>query len=51
MKLFKESEVKFLAYRKTAVLAAIEGDGKDDVALLEKGRELFEQGDEDEDEE
>jgi hypothetical protein len=51
MKLFKESEVKLLAYRKTAVLAAVEGDGKDDVVLLERGKKLFEQEDEDEDEE
>jgi hypothetical protein len=40
-KLFKESEVKLLAYRKTAVLAGVD-DGKDDGALLERGRELFE---------
>jgi hypothetical protein len=47
MKLFEEGEVKMLAYRKTAVLAGVESDGKDDVGLLEKGRELFEQQDED----
>jgi hypothetical protein len=45
MKLFKEGEVKLLAYRKTAVLAGVESDGKDDVGLLEKGKELFEQDD------
>jgi hypothetical protein len=39
-KLFKESEVKSLAYRKHAVIAGVEED--DEGALLEKGRELFE---------
>jgi hypothetical protein len=48
MKLFKESEVKLLAYRKTAVLAGVDSEGKDDVGLLEKGKELFEQDAEDE---
>ncbi|OAL05902.1 hypothetical protein IQ06DRAFT_373273 [Phaeosphaeriaceae sp. SRC1lsM3a] len=40
-KLFKESEVKTLAYRKAAVLGGVE-DG-DEAAMLEKGKELFEE--------
>jgi hypothetical protein len=53
MKLFKESEVKMLAYRKAAVLAGVEGDGEEDEeAFLEKGREIFEkQGEDDEEDE
>jgi hypothetical protein len=51
MKIFKESVVKSLAYRKTAVLAGLEDDGKDDEGLLEKGQKLFEeQSDPDKDE-
>ncbi|KAF1830420.1 hypothetical protein BDW02DRAFT_559068 [Decorospora gaudefroyi] len=42
MKLFKESEVRVLAYRKAAVLAG-EGGG-DEGAFLERGREIFEGG-------
>jgi hypothetical protein len=38
-KLFKESEVKTLAYRKAAVLEGVEEE--DEVALLKKGEELF----------
>ncbi|KAL1796431.1 hypothetical protein ACET3X_004971 [Alternaria dauci] len=50
-KLFKESVVKSLAYRKTAVLAGLEDDEKDDEAFLEKGQKLFdEQHGSDEDE-
>ncbi|KAF1913985.1 hypothetical protein BDU57DRAFT_431442, partial [Ampelomyces quisqualis] len=40
-KLFSESEVQALAYRKAAVLGGVE-DG-DEVGLLEKGKELFEE--------
>jgi hypothetical protein len=40
-KLFNEDEVKELAYRKTAVLAGVEGK---DEEVLEKGKELFEEG-------
>jgi hypothetical protein len=47
-KLFKESEVKLLAYRKTAVLAGVETEAKDDVELLEKGKTLFEEDGDDE---
>jgi hypothetical protein len=47
-KLFKESEVKLLAYRKIAVLAGVETEAKDDVELLEKGKTLFEEGGDDE---
>lgn len=39
-KLFSESEVKGLAYRKAAVLGGVEE--ADEVVLLERGRELFE---------
>ena len=41
-KLFKESEVKTLAYRKAAVVGGV-GE-EDDAALLEKGRGLLEEG-------
>jgi hypothetical protein len=40
-KLFNEDEVKELAYRKTAVLAGVEGK---DEEVLEKGKKLFEEG-------
>ncbi|KAG9189604.1 hypothetical protein G6011_06472 [Alternaria panax] len=40
-KLFRESEVKSLVYRKTAVLAGEEDNGKDDDKLLKKGRAFF----------
>lgn len=39
-KLFKESEVKTLAYRKAAVLGGV-ADG-DEAAMLEKGKKLLE---------
>jgi hypothetical protein len=39
-KLFDEDEVKELAYRKTAVLAGVEGD---DEVVLDKGKKLFEE--------
>lgn len=39
-KLFQESEVKTLAYRKAAVLGGV-GEGED-AEVLKKGRELFE---------
>jgi hypothetical protein len=38
-KLFKESEVKALAYRKAAVLEGVEEE--DEVELLKKGEEIF----------
>ena len=53
MKLFEESEVKKLAYVKTAVLAGVEDDGKDEGALVKEGRKIFEEqreGEEDEEE-
>ncbi|KAI4670323.1 uncharacterized protein J4E79_000604 [Alternaria viburni] len=53
MKLFQESEVKKLAYVKTAVLAGVEDDGKDEGALMKEGRKIFEEqreGEEDEEE-
>ncbi|KAF1947353.1 hypothetical protein EJ02DRAFT_449935 [Clathrospora elynae] len=45
-KLFEESEVKTLVYRKTAVIEGVEDD--DDVALVERGREIFEAEEDDE---
>jgi len=53
MKLFEESEVKKLAYVKTAILAGVEDDGKDEGALVKEGRKIFEEqreGEEDEEE-
>ncbi|KAI4617432.1 hypothetical protein J4E80_005635 [Alternaria sp. BMP 0032] len=53
MKLFHESEVKKLAYVKTAVLAGVEDDGEDEGALVKEGRKIFEEqreGEEDEEE-
>ncbi|KAI4629888.1 uncharacterized protein J4E87_003075 [Alternaria ethzedia] len=53
MKLFEESEVKKLAYVKTAVLAGVEDDGEDEGALAKEGRKTFEEqreGEEDEEE-
>ncbi|KAI4690857.1 uncharacterized protein J4E88_002330 [Alternaria novae-zelandiae] len=43
MKLFEESEVKKLAYVKTAVLAGVEDDGEDEGALVKEGRKIFEE--------
>jgi hypothetical protein len=40
-KLFSESEVKTLAYRKAAVLGEVED--ADEASMLEKGKELFEE--------
>jgi hypothetical protein len=40
-KLFRESEVKTLAYRKAAVLGEVKDE--DEAAMLEKGKELFEE--------
>ncbi|RMZ72184.1 hypothetical protein GMOD_00007190 [Pyrenophora seminiperda CCB06] len=45
-KVFEESEVKLLAYRKSAVLAGV--DKKDSVALLERGKAIFEEQDNEE---
>jgi hypothetical protein len=42
-KLFSESEVKTLAYRKAAVLGGVDVEEGDEVAFLERGRELFEE--------
>ncbi|KAF1841606.1 uncharacterized protein K460DRAFT_253242, partial [Cucurbitaria berberidis CBS 394.84] len=42
IKLFSESEVQGLAWRKAAVLAGVE-EGDDEVEFLEKGREAFEE--------
>ncbi|KAI4653538.1 hypothetical protein J4E93_001304 [Alternaria ventricosa] len=53
MKLFEESEVKKLAYVKTAVLAGVEDDGEDDEALVKEGQKIFEEqreGEEDDEE-
>ena len=51
MKLFQESEVKKLAYMKTAVLAGVEDDDKDEGALVKEGRKIFEEQREDEEDE
>jgi len=44
---FDESKVKLLAYRKTAILAGVDkelgDDDDDDVALLNKGKEMLEE--------
>jgi hypothetical protein len=43
-KLFDEEQVKDLCWRKTAILAGVEQIGGNEVALLEKGKTLFEAG-------
>jgi hypothetical protein len=53
IKLFQNSEVEMLAFKKAAILAGVADDGEDEEVLLKKGKEIFEeqQKDEDEDEE
>ncbi|KAI4651224.1 uncharacterized protein J4E78_007915 [Alternaria triticimaculans] len=51
MKLFHESEVKKLAYVKTAVLAGVEDDGEDEGALVKEGKKIVEEQREGEDDE
>ena len=52
-KVFDESKVKLLAYRKAAILAGVgkELGDDDDVALLNKGKEMFKEQQEEEKEE
>ena len=45
-KVFDESKVKLLAYRKAAILAGVDKelvDDDDNIALLNKGKEIFEE--------
>jgi hypothetical protein len=53
MKLFQNSEVARLAFKKAAILAGVADDGDEEEVLLKKGKEIFEEQhkDEDEDEE